>query len=38
MTDQDLRRFAAEHGWRVVIRIGGRQLEFYNDAAKRLTG
>ena len=36
MTDQQLREFAAEHGWRVVIRIGGRQIEFYNDASKRV--
>jgi hypothetical protein len=32
MTDGQLRRFAAEHGWRVVRRVGGRQIEFYNDA------
>ncbi len=35
MSDQDLRGFAAEHGWRVVRRVGGRQIEFYNDAGAR---
>jgi hypothetical protein len=25
----------AEHGWRVVRRVGGRQIEFYNDASQR---
>ena len=32
MSDQDLRAFAAQHGWRIVRRVGGRQIEFYNDA------
>jgi hypothetical protein len=35
MTDDDLRNFAAEHGWRTVRRLGGRQIEFYNDASTR---
>jgi hypothetical protein len=35
MSDEDLRKFAAEHGWRVVSRVGGRQIEFYNDAGVR---
>ncbi|HYR22670.1 MAG TPA: hypothetical protein VEP30_07080 [Chthoniobacterales bacterium] len=35
MSDQDLRAFAAENGWRVVRRLGGRQIEFYNDASAR---
>ena len=35
MSDRDLRGFAAKHGWRVVRRVGGRQLEFYNDAGVR---
>jgi len=35
MSDQDLRSFAAENGWRVVRRLGGRQIEFYNDASVR---
>jgi len=33
MTDDDLRNFAAEHGWRIVRRLGGRQIQFYNDDA-----
>ena len=32
MTDEELRQFAAEHGWMSVRRIGGHQIEFYNDA------
>ena len=32
MSDQDLRAFAAANGWRVIRRLGGRQIEFYNDA------
>ena len=35
MSDHDLRAFAAQHGWRIVRRVGGRQVEFYNDAAVR---
>jgi hypothetical protein len=35
MSDQDLRAFAAENGWCVVRRLGGRQIEFYNDASVR---
>ena len=35
MSDQDLRAFAAENGWRAVRRLGGRQIEFYNDASTR---
>jgi len=35
MTDDQLREFAAEHGWRIVRRVGGRQIEFYNDAGAR---
>jgi len=36
MTDEQLRTFAAGHGWRAVRRLGGRQLEFYNDAGARV--
>jgi hypothetical protein len=36
MSDDELRKFAAEHGWQVVRRIGGRQIEFYNDASARV--
>ena len=35
MPVDELRKFAAEHGWRHVRRIGGRQIEFYNDASQR---
>ena len=35
LSDQDLRAFAAENGWRVIRRLGGRQIEFYNDASTR---
>jgi hypothetical protein len=34
-SEEELRKFAAEHGWRVVRRVGGRQIEFYNDASLR---
>jgi hypothetical protein len=37
MSDADIRNFAASHGWRVVKRLGGRQIEFYNDASLRVT-
>jgi hypothetical protein len=36
MTNDQLRKFAAEHGWRIVRRLGGHQIEFYNDAGTRL--
>ncbi|PYK30885.1 MAG: hypothetical protein DME57_05540 [Verrucomicrobia bacterium] len=35
ISDHDLRAFAADNGWRVVRRLGGRQIEFYNDASMR---
>src|SRR3954471_9143395 len=35
ISDRDLRAFAADNGWRVVRRLGGRQIEFYNDASTR---
>jgi hypothetical protein len=35
LSDKEVRQFAAEHGWRVVRRVGGRQIEFYNDASQR---
>jgi len=35
MSDNDLRAFAATNGWRIVRRLGGRQIEFYNDASTR---
>jgi len=36
LSPAELEKFALDHGWRVVSRIGGRQIEFYNDAAARL--
>ena len=35
MSAQDLRAVAAGNGWRVVRRLGGRQIQFYNDASMR---
>jgi len=35
MSDGELEEYAAEHGWRIVRRIGGRQIEFYNDVTVR---
>jgi hypothetical protein len=35
LSDQDLRAFAAENGWRVVRRLGSQQIEFDNDASTR---
>jgi hypothetical protein len=35
MSDDDMRAFAAANGWRVIRRVGGRQIEFYNDASTR---
>jgi hypothetical protein len=28
----ELRHYAEMRGWRLVSRVGGRQIEFYNDA------
>jgi hypothetical protein len=33
LSSEELRDMAREHGWRVVRRLGGRQIEFYNDAS-----
>ena len=33
LSDEDLRDITRQHGWRFVRRVGGRQVEFYNDAA-----
>jgi hypothetical protein len=33
LSSEELRDMAWQHGWRVVRRVGGRQIEFYNDAA-----
>ena len=32
LSESDLRAIARERGWRVVRRVGGGQIEFYNDA------
>jgi len=34
MSEAEIRDFAASHCWRVVRRLGGRQIEFYNDASQ----
>ena len=33
LSNDELRDMARDHGWRVVRRLGGRQIEFYNDTA-----
>ena len=35
MSEDEIRDVAESHGWRVVRRLGGRQIEFYNDASLR---
>ena len=35
MSEDELREFAESHGWRTIRRLGGRQIEFYNDASVR---
>ncbi len=35
VSDAEVREFAKNHGWRVIRRLGGRQIEFYNDANQR---
>ncbi len=35
MSEEEVREFARSHGWRVIRRLGGRQIEFYNDASVR---
>jgi hypothetical protein len=32
LSEEELREVARQNGWRVVRRVGGRQIEFYNDA------
>ena len=32
LSEEDLREVARQHGWRVVRRVGGQRIEFYNDA------
>ena len=33
LSGDDLRDITRQNGWRMVRRLGGRQIEFYNDAA-----
>ena len=35
MSEAEVSEFATSHGWRVIRRLGGRQIEFYNDASVR---
>ena len=35
MSDAEVSEFAKSHGWCVIRRLGGRQIEFYNDASMR---
>jgi hypothetical protein len=35
MSDAEVGEFAKSRGWRVIRRLGGRQIEFYNDASER---
>jgi hypothetical protein len=35
MSGEEVRDFARSRGWRVIRRLGGRQIEFYNDASLR---
>ena len=35
MSDAEVSEFAKSHGWRVIRRLGGRQIEFYNNASER---
>lgn len=32
LSDSELREITRQNGWRFVRRVGGRQVEFYNDA------
>ena len=32
---EELDEFARDRGWRVVSRVGGRQIEFYNDVTAK---
>jgi hypothetical protein len=34
-SDAEVREFAKKNGWRVIRRLGGQQIEFYNDASQR---
>jgi hypothetical protein len=34
MSETDVGEFAKNHGWRVIRRLGGRQIEFYNEPSR----
>jgi hypothetical protein len=36
LSASELEKFATDRGWCVVSRLGGRQIEFYNDAGASL--
>jgi len=36
MSQAELEDFAHRNGWRVVRRLGGEQVQFYNDTTERL--
>jgi len=36
MSESEVSEFAKSRGWRVIRRLGGRQIEFYNDASARV--
>jgi hypothetical protein len=36
MSEAEIKDFAGNNGWRVVRRLGGRQIEFYNSASQRV--
>jgi hypothetical protein len=36
MTKDEVENYATGHGWRIVRRIGGRQIEFYKDVGALL--
>ena len=38
MSETDVIEFAKNHGWRVIRRLGGRQIEFYNDPSQEARG
>jgi len=35
LSEAEVSDFAKSHGWRVIRRLGGRQIDFYNDASVR---
>jgi hypothetical protein len=35
LSETELRDITRQNGWRYVRRVGGRQIEFYNDAGVR---